>query len=251
MISLSKQLGAASRRAVRNFSVWLSLAAAVVALIAGVSDAFVAPPAASLPPSASSSAVHGGNTQPSSRSTASNGGCLVMNAEGGGTAPVWLSLAAAVVALIAGVSDAFVAPPAASLPPSASSSAVHGGNTQPSSRSTASNGGCLVMNAEGGGTAPAEPAKLAAVVYTYVDGMVDKRGPYRSDHLDLLKTMTEEGTCLLGGAFVEPCDGAVILFSSPDHAQQFVDKDPYNTGGLVTKYQIRDYMAVVGTMLKT
>lgn len=44
----------------------------------------------------------------------------------------------------------------------------------------------------------AEPAKLAAVVYTYVDGMVDKRGPYRSDHLDLLKTMTEEGTCLLG-----------------------------------------------------
>lgn len=44
----------------------------------------------------------------------------------------------------------------------------------------------------------AEPTKLAAVVYTYVDGMVDKRAPYRSDHLDLLKTMTEEGTCLLG-----------------------------------------------------
>eukprot|EP00903_Cladosiphon_okamuranus_P006131 g6034.t2 len=96
----------------------------------------------------------------------------------------------------------------------------------------------------------AEPVKLAAVVYTYVDGMVDKRGPYRSDHLELLKTMTEEGSCLLGGAFVEPCDGAVILFSSPDQAQRFVDTDPYNTGGLVTKYQIRDYMAVVGTMLK-
>lgn len=44
----------------------------------------------------------------------------------------------------------------------------------------------------------AEPKKLAAVVYTYVDGMVDKRGPYRSDHLYLLKSMTEEGTCLLG-----------------------------------------------------
>lgn len=28
--------------------------------------------------------------------------------------------------------------------------------------------------------------------------MVDKRGPYRTDHLDLLKAMTEEGTCLLG-----------------------------------------------------
>lgn len=44
----------------------------------------------------------------------------------------------------------------------------------------------------------AEPTKMAAVLYTYVDGMVDKRAPYRSDHLDLLKTMTEEGTCLLG-----------------------------------------------------
>ncbi|CAM9658272.1 unnamed protein product [Hapterophycus canaliculatus] len=105
------------------------------------------------------------------------------------------------------------------------------------------------MSADGGAN-QAEPKKLAAVVYTYVDGMEDKRAPHRSAHLDLLKTMTEEGKCLLGGAFLEPCDGAVLLFSSPDEAQQFVDKDPYNTGGLVTKYQIRDYMAVVGTMLK-
>lgn len=37
---------------------------------------------------------------------------------------------------------------------------------------------------------------------------------------------------------MEPCDGAVLLFSSPEKAQQFVDKDPYNTGGLVTKYQV-------------
>ena len=36
-----------------------------------------------------------------------------------------------------------------------------------------------------------------------------------------------------------PWDGAVFLFSSPDHAQQFVDMDPYNVGGLVTKYQVR------------
>ena len=45
---------------------------------------------------------------------------------------------------------------------------------------------------------PAEPAKLAAVVYTYVDGMLEKRAPHRSEHLALLKTMTEEGACLLG-----------------------------------------------------
>eukprot|EP00904_Undaria_pinnatifida_P004782 jgi/Undpi1/1433/HiC_scaffold_11.g04824.m1 len=91
---------------------------------------------------------------------------------------------------------------------------------------------------------------MSAVMYTYVDGMMDKRSPYRSDHLALLTAMTEEGTCLLGGAFAEPCDGAVLLFSDSEQAQTFVDKDPYNTGGLVTSYQIRDYMGVVGTLLK-
>lgn len=39
---------------------------------------------------------------------------------------------------------------------------------------------------------------MSAVMYTYVDGMMDKRSPYRSDHLALLTAMTEEGTCLLG-----------------------------------------------------
>lgn len=43
-----------------------------------------------------------------------------------------------------------------------------------------------------------EPRKVAALMYTYVDGMLDKRGPFRSGHLDLLKTMSEEGDCLLG-----------------------------------------------------
>lgn len=87
-------------------------------------------------------------------------------------------------------------------------------------------------------------------MYTYVDDMLDKRGPFRLGHLDLLKNMSEEGDCLLAGAFVEPCDGGIVLFCSPEKAQEFVDKDPYYMEGLVTSYKIRDYMAVVGTMMK-
>lgn len=37
---------------------------------------------------------------------------------------------------------------------------------------------------------------------------------------------------------MEPCDGAVLLFSCPDKAQQFVDKDPYNVAGLIASYQV-------------
>lgn len=43
---------------------------------------------------------------------------------------------------------------------------------------------------------------------------------------------------LAGGAFAEPCDGAVLLFSGMEQAQNFVDKDPYNTAGLVSSYQV-------------
>lgn len=39
---------------------------------------------------------------------------------------------------------------------------------------------------------------MAAVLYTYIDGMEEKRAPHRSGHLDLLKSMSDEGSCLLG-----------------------------------------------------
>ncbi|CAM9577261.1 unnamed protein product [Discosporangium mesarthrocarpum] len=80
--------------------------------------------------------------------------------------------------------------------------------------------------------------------------MMEKRQPHRSNHLQLLTNMSDDGTCLLGGAFAEPCDGAVLLFSSPEKAKEFVENDPYKAAGLVTKYQIRDYMAVVGSFLQ-
>lgn len=42
-------------------------------------------------------------------------------------------------------------------------------------------------------------------MYTYVDGMEEKRAPYRTAHLDLLKSMTDDGTCLLGKVAEEAC----------------------------------------------
>lgn len=42
----------------------------------------------------------------------------------------------------------------------------------------------------------------------------------------------------VAGAFVEPCDGGIVLFCSPEKAQEFVDKDPYYMEGLVTSYKV-------------
>ena len=47
--------------------------------------------------------------------------------------------------------------------------------------------------------------------------MLEKRAPFRADHLAGLQQGAVGGTVALGGAFNEPCDGAVILFLSLIH----------------------------------
>jgi uncharacterized protein YciI len=56
------------------------------------------------------------------------------------------------------------------------------------------------------------------------------------------------GELILGGAFADPVDGAVLFFSVPskDVVEAFAKADPYVTGGLVTKWQVREWTTVIG-----
>jgi len=51
----------------------------------------------------------------------------------------------------------------------------------------------------------------------------------------------------MGGAYAEPVDGAVIVFScdSEKEVEEFVSKDPYHENGLVTEYSIREWTVVL------
>jgi uncharacterized protein YciI len=53
---------------------------------------------------------------------------------------------------------------------------------------------------------------------------------------------------ILGGALANPVDGAVLLFrgDSPAAAETFAASDPYVTGGLVTRWKVREWTTVVG-----
>jgi uncharacterized protein len=53
---------------------------------------------------------------------------------------------------------------------------------------------------------------------------------------------------LLGGAFADPVDGAVLFFSthSKDVVEAFAKVDPYVTGGLVTEWTVREWTTVIG-----
>jgi uncharacterized protein YciI len=84
--------------------------------------------------------------------------------------------------------------------------------------------------------------------YEYAENAVERRAPFREGHLALAREFQERGELLLGGAFADPVDGAVLVFRASDAAvvEGFVSRDPYVASGLVTAWRIRPWTVVVG-----
>jgi uncharacterized protein YciI len=84
--------------------------------------------------------------------------------------------------------------------------------------------------------------------YSFVDGMAERRGPYRKAHLMHLEAAVARGELILAGAFADPLDGSVFLFqgSSPAAAEALAQTDPYVVNGLVTRWHVRTWSTVVG-----
>ena len=87
--------------------------------------------------------------------------------------------------------------------------------------------------------------------YNYVDNIIEKRVPFREAHLALATSFVESGELLLGGAFANPADGAILIFKVGNKTQvvAFVKQDPYVQNGLVTSWNIREWSVVVGAAL--
>ena len=75
-----------------------------------------------------------------------------------------------------------------------------------------------------------------------------QRRPFRSAHLDYARAAVARGELVLGGAFANPTDGAVLLFrgDSPAAAEQFAKSDPYVVNGVVKRWHVREWTTVVG-----
>ena len=75
-----------------------------------------------------------------------------------------------------------------------------------------------------------------------------QRKPFRSAHLEHARAAVDRGQLVLGGAFANPVDGAVLLFrgDSPAAAEQFARTDPYVVNGVVTRWYVREWTTVVG-----
>ena len=48
----------------------------------------------------------------------------------------------------------------------------------------------------------------------------------------------------MGGAFNDPVDGAAVIFTTKEAAEDFVSNDPYVANGVVTSHGIREWSVV-------
>jgi uncharacterized protein YciI len=84
--------------------------------------------------------------------------------------------------------------------------------------------------------------------YDYVDDVLERRGPFRAEHLERAQAARDRGELSMAGALAEPVDGALFMFTvdDPSAIEQFVAGDPYVKSGLVTGWRIRPWTVVIG-----
>jgi uncharacterized protein YciI len=87
-----------------------------------------------------------------------------------------------------------------------------------------------------------------ALFYDVVDDFVNRRAPFRQQHLERARDSHARGHLVLAGALDEPVDGAVLVFRAQDRSlvEEFVAGDPYVNQGLVPQWRIRPWTVVVG-----
>lgn len=84
--------------------------------------------------------------------------------------------------------------------------------------------------------------------YDVTDDYLERRVPYRADHLAHVKAAHERGELVLAGALADPADGAVLVFrtDASEAVEAFARSDPYVREGVVTGWKVRRWTVVVG-----
>jgi len=86
------------------------------------------------------------------------------------------------------------------------------------------------------------------LMYDAADNYATARAPYRKEHLVRALAAHQRGELVLGGAFANPADGAMLVFQgdSPKAAEDFAKADPYVLNGVIKSWRVREWTTVVG-----
>lgn len=84
--------------------------------------------------------------------------------------------------------------------------------------------------------------------YDVVDDFVERRAPFRGEHLQLVREAHARGEILMAGALEEPTDRALLVFRAPQRSvvEEFARNDPYVTNGTVVRWEVRPWANVLG-----
>lgn len=82
--------------------------------------------------------------------------------------------------------------------------------------------------------------------YKYVDGMLEKRTPYRAEHLAILNQMREDGKILCAGPMTDSSGALFIFKTTQADVMEFIEKDPYVKADLVPSYEIKEWIVGIG-----
>jgi len=82
--------------------------------------------------------------------------------------------------------------------------------------------------------------------YDYVEDVLERRGPYREEHLARFTAAKEAGLVVAAGALGDPPTGAAAVLAGDISAvEALVAGDPYVVNGLVTAWRVVPWNVVV------
>ena len=89
--------------------------------------------------------------------------------------------------------------------------------------------------------------KYFALIYYVVENFVERRTPFRAEHLRLAQAAKQRGELMLAGALGDPAERALLVFYAPDKtaAESFAQNDPYVINGLVARWEVQPWAVVI------
>ncbi|HTX46424.1 MAG TPA: YciI family protein [Solirubrobacteraceae bacterium] len=82
------------------------------------------------------------------------------------------------------------------------------------------------------------------LIYSYVEDVLERRAPHREAHLAMIRAAKEDGRIVMSGPIGDPPNGALIVFTTREAAEEFVGADPYVEGGVVTEWRVEPWTLV-------
>ena len=86
--------------------------------------------------------------------------------------------------------------------------------------------------------------KRQVLFYEYVGDILERREPFRAEHLAGIRAGLEDGRIVMAGPLGDPPHGAAIVFADQATAEAFARSDPYVANGLVTGWRVEPWTLV-------